>query len=68
MASHGVPRILLTTLPQERHGLGLLMAEAMCVAEGAHCISLGVQTPLIDIVEAARPSASTSSPCRSRSP
>lgn len=48
------PRIMLTTLPQERHGLGLLMAEAMCVAEGAHCISLGVQTPLLDIVEAAR--------------
>ena len=38
----GTPRILLTTLPQERHGLGLLMAEAMCVAEGAQCISLGV--------------------------
>jgi len=53
-ASNGTPRILLTTLPQERHGLGLLMAEAMCVAEGAHCISLGVQTPLQDIVEAAR--------------
>jgi DNA-binding transcriptional MerR regulator/methylmalonyl-CoA mutase cobalamin-binding subunit len=50
----GAPRILLTTLPQERHGLGLLMAEAMCAAEGAHCISLGVQTPLPDIVEAAR--------------
>ena len=50
----GTPCILLTTLPQERHGLGLLMAEAMCVAEGAHCISLGVQTPLLDIVEAAR--------------
>ncbi|WP_332851324.1 MerR family transcriptional regulator [Duganella sp. S19_KUP01_CR8] len=50
----GAPRIMLTTLPQERHGLGLLMAEAMCVAEGAHCISLGVQTPLPDIVEAAR--------------
>ena len=50
----GAPCILLTTLPQERHGLGLLMAEAMCVAEGAHCISLGVQTPLLDIVEAAR--------------
>jgi DNA-binding transcriptional MerR regulator/methylmalonyl-CoA mutase cobalamin-binding subunit len=48
------PRILLTTLPQERHGLGLLMAEALCVAEGAHCISLGVQTPLLDIIEAAR--------------
>ena len=48
------PRIMLTTLPQERHGLGLLMAEALCVVEGAHCISLGVQTPLQDIVEAAR--------------
>jgi DNA-binding transcriptional MerR regulator/methylmalonyl-CoA mutase cobalamin-binding subunit len=50
----GAPRIMLTTLPQERHGLGLLMAEAMCVADGAHCISLGVQTPLLEIVEAAR--------------
>lgn len=50
----GAPRILLTTLPQERHGLGLLMVEALCVAEGAHCISLGVQTPLADIVEATR--------------
>jgi DNA-binding transcriptional MerR regulator/methylmalonyl-CoA mutase cobalamin-binding subunit len=50
----GAPRILLTTLPQERHGLGLLMVEAMCVVEGAHCISLGVQTPLGDIEEAAR--------------
>lgn len=53
-SSLGAPRILLTTLPQERHGLGLLMAEAMCVAEGAQCISLGVQTPLPDIIEAAR--------------
>lgn len=50
----GAPRIMLTTLPQERHGLGLLMTEAMCVAEGAHCISLGVQTPLQEIVDAAR--------------
>ena len=48
------PRILLTTVPQERHGLGLLMAEALFALEGAHCISLGVQTPLSDIVEAAR--------------
>jgi len=47
------PRVLLTTLPQERHGLGLLMAEAMFAAEGAHCIALGVQTPLPDIVEGA---------------
>jgi DNA-binding transcriptional MerR regulator len=48
------PRILLTTVPQERHGLGLLMAEALFALAGAHCVSLGVQTPLADIVEAAR--------------
>jgi DNA-binding transcriptional MerR regulator len=48
------PRILLTTTPQEKHGLGLLMSEALMVADGARCLSLGVQTPLPDIVEAAR--------------
>jgi DNA-binding transcriptional MerR regulator/methylmalonyl-CoA mutase cobalamin-binding subunit len=47
------PRILLTTFPQEPHGLGLLMAEAMFSLEGARCISLGVQTPLWDIALAA---------------
>ena len=45
---------MLTTLPNERHGLGLLMAEALCVAAGADCISLGVETPLADIAAAAR--------------
>ena len=49
-----MPRILLTTLPQERHSLGLLMAEALCASDGAHCISLGTETPLTDIVAAAR--------------
>jgi DNA-binding transcriptional MerR regulator len=48
------PRVLLTTVPQERHGLGLLMAEALLALEGAHCVSLGVQTPLGEIVVAAR--------------
>ena len=48
------PRIVLTTVPQERHGLGLLMAEALFALEGAHCVSLGVQTPLAEIVLAAR--------------
>ena len=48
------PRILLTTVPMERHGLGLLMAEALFALEGASCISLGVQTPLADIVAATR--------------
>jgi DNA-binding transcriptional MerR regulator/methylmalonyl-CoA mutase cobalamin-binding subunit len=52
--SQARPRVMLTTVPQERHGLGLLMAEALFVLEGAHCVSLGVQTPLADIVTAAR--------------
>lgn len=51
---HASPRILLTTVPTERHGLGLLMAEALFALEGACCISLGVQTPLPEIVSAAR--------------
>jgi methanogenic corrinoid protein MtbC1 len=52
-ASAGPPRILMTTLPDERHGLGLLMAEALATLDGAQCISLGTQTPLGDIVAAA---------------
>ncbi len=43
------PRVLLSTLPGEPHGLGLLMAEALFAAEGAHCHSLGVQTPPSDL-------------------
>lgn len=46
--AQATPRVLLTTVPQERHGLGLLMAEALLAIEGAHCVSLGVQTPLGD--------------------
>lgn len=49
----GHPRVLLTTLPNEQHGLGLLMVEALLVPEGAQCISLGPQTPLDDIRRAA---------------
>jgi DNA-binding transcriptional MerR regulator/methylmalonyl-CoA mutase cobalamin-binding subunit len=52
--AQATPRVLLTTVPQERHGLGLLMAEALLALEGAHCVSLGVQTPLAEIVDAAR--------------
>ncbi|MFM7384951.1 MAG: MerR family transcriptional regulator [Betaproteobacteria bacterium] len=47
------PRVLLTTFPQEPHGLGLLMAEAMLALEGCRCLSLGVQTPIYDITMAA---------------
>ncbi|HEY1059578.1 MAG TPA: MerR family transcriptional regulator [Limnobacter sp.] len=48
------PRVLLTTLPNELHGLGLLMAECIFTMEGAQCVSLGTQTPIYDIVLAAR--------------
>jgi DNA-binding transcriptional MerR regulator/methylmalonyl-CoA mutase cobalamin-binding subunit len=47
------PRILLTTFPQESHALGLLMAEALFGMEGARCLSLGVQTPVPEIILAA---------------
>jgi MerR family transcriptional regulator, light-induced transcriptional regulator len=47
------PTVLLTTFPNEQHGLGLLMVEAVLAPEGAHCISLGTQTPIPEIVAAA---------------
>lgn len=54
MADAAAPRVLLTTFPQESHGLGLLMAEATFALEGCHCLSLGVQTPIPEIANAAR--------------
>ncbi|HOX66380.1 MAG TPA: MerR family transcriptional regulator [Burkholderiaceae bacterium] len=47
------PRVLLTTLPGEPHGLGLLLAQALLALEGARVVSLGVQTPVWDISLAA---------------
>jgi DNA-binding transcriptional MerR regulator/methylmalonyl-CoA mutase cobalamin-binding subunit len=47
------PRIMLATLSGEMHGLGLLMAEAILLLEGAHCTPLGTQLPLWDVVQAA---------------
>jgi methanogenic corrinoid protein MtbC1 len=52
--AQGRARVLLTTFPHEPHGLGLLMAEALLALEGARCLSLGVCTPLWDIVLACR--------------
>ena len=47
------PRVLLTTLPQEQHALGLLMVETLLASERVPCIALGTQTPLQDIASAA---------------
>jgi DNA-binding transcriptional MerR regulator/methylmalonyl-CoA mutase cobalamin-binding subunit len=46
------PTVLLSTFPGEPHGLALLMVEALFRLEGCACVSLGVQTPLLDIVRA----------------
>ncbi len=48
------PKVLLTTVPNEPHALGLLMLEAVLSLEGAQCISLGTQLPLMDIAQAAK--------------
>ena len=46
------PSVLLTSLPEEDHGLGLLMVEALLESEQATCLPLGLRTPLPDIVAA----------------
>lgn len=48
----GRPRVLLTTLPGEPHGLGLLMVEALLAIEGCQCLFLGVQTPAEELPRA----------------
>jgi DNA-binding transcriptional MerR regulator/methylmalonyl-CoA mutase cobalamin-binding subunit len=48
----GRPRMLLTTLTGESHGLGILMAEAIFSLSECECMGLGTQTPLHDIVDA----------------
>lgn len=47
------PRVLLTSVPDEQHVLGLLMVEALFALEGAECIPLGTQMPLTEIARAA---------------
>ena len=48
------PLVLLTTLPGERHTLGLQLAMLYLAAEGVASRSLGADTPLQDIVAAAQ--------------
>lgn len=46
-------RVMLTTLPGEPHGIGLLMVACMLCLEGAQVMLIGVQTPLEEIVRGA---------------
>ncbi|TFZ00574.1 MerR family transcriptional regulator [Ramlibacter henchirensis] len=48
------PVVLLTTVPDEPHGLGLMMLECLLALQGARCINLGTQMPLLEIARAAR--------------
>lgn len=48
------PRVLLTTLSGETHGLGMQMAALICAARGVPTRVLGVNTPNDDIAAAAR--------------
>lgn len=50
----GGPRVLLTSVPEEQHVLGLLMVEALFSLEGAECIPLGTEMPLTEIGRAAQ--------------
>ncbi len=46
-------RVLLTTPPGEVHGLGLLGLQASLALGGAHCVALGLQTPVSNVAMAA---------------
>ena len=48
------PKVLLTTINNEPHALGLLMAECMFAQMGCDRISLGPRTPVADLASAAR--------------
>ncbi len=47
------PRVFLTTLPGEPHSIGLLMVACILRLEGTNVLSIGVQTPLEEIVRGA---------------
>ena len=50
----GAPRVLLATLPNERHGLGLEMVQVYLAVSQITPVLLGVDTPPEQIVKAAR--------------
>ncbi len=47
----GGPTVVLTTFPGEKHGLALLLLEALLRLEGAACVPLGVETPPAEIIK-----------------
>jgi hypothetical protein len=49
----GYPRILFCAPPDERHILGMLMAQSVLAGSGANCISLSSHAPLYELKKAA---------------
>lgn len=48
------PRVILTTLAHESHGLGLLMAQAVLALQGCPTVMLGLHMPTAQIAAAAQ--------------
>lgn len=44
--------VLMCTAPDEHHGMGLCMLQAVLSARGIKCINLGVQVPEIEVLKA----------------
>lgn len=55
----GAPRIVLTTLPGEPHSLGIKMAGILAALQGVAPRILGTETPMGEIVNAARASSAS---------
>lgn len=51
--SNGIPKVLLTTIPNESHSIGITLAESILLLNGAECLSLSAETPLDEIVKTA---------------
>ena len=51
--NHIGPRLLLGTLPRERHGLGLQMVSVYASVAGAKVHNLGIDVPTLELVRAA---------------
>jgi DNA-binding transcriptional MerR regulator/methylmalonyl-CoA mutase cobalamin-binding subunit len=51
-APNDTPVILLATLSGEKHTLGLVMVQALLFEQGAYCINLGSELPLIEFPKA----------------
>lgn len=53
-ARNGAPRIVVATLPGERHGLGVELVSVTAALEGWSVVSLGIDLPPRDIASGAR--------------